>query len=70
MDEPVNHKYKIHELLFPWMRLERIQRELDAEERSEGVKLYIHYWTKVWPKQQIALYHKPLLFTQFFKTRE
>ena len=63
----MNPKYKIHEIFFPWMRLNRIQRELDAEERIESSKLYIEYRTKTGPKQQIELFRQKPLFLKFLK---
>ncbi|KKM87118.1 hypothetical protein LCGC14_1272060 [marine sediment metagenome] len=66
----MNPKYKVHEIFFPWMRLNRIQRELDAEERIESSKLYIEFWTKTWPKQQMELFNQKPLFLKFLKRTE
>ena len=66
----MNSKYKIHEIFFPWMRLNRIQRELDAEERAEYIKWYIEYYTKIWPKQQMELFKQKSLFLKFLKRKE
>ena len=63
----MNPKYKIHEIFFPWMRLNRIQCELDAEERIESSKLHIEYRTKTWPKQQMELFNQKSLFLKFLK---
>lgn len=57
----MNSKYKIYEYLFPWMRLERIKRELNVEERIGSTKLYIEYWTKIWPKHQLKLLERKKL---------
>ena len=65
----VNPKYKPHELIFPWMRLNRINRELDAEEIIGATKMYIEYWTKIWPKQQLELFNEKPLFPEFLSNK-
>jgi hypothetical protein len=39
-------KQKIIEWFFPWLRLQRIQSELDAEERIGAHKMEVEAWNR------------------------
>jgi len=51
-------------LFFMFMahRLKTLERKFDAEERVAWGKLYTEYWTEIWPKQQMELYSKQLIY--------
>lgn len=58
---------KILEWFWPPLRWQRIVRQLNAQERKACAELYVHYWTKVWPAQRYAEYHRPMFITKFVK---
>ena len=62
----MNPEYKKQEYLFPWMRLKRIERELDAEERVGSARLYTDFWTKTWPKQQMEIFNREPMYLKLF----
>lgn len=49
------------EWLFPWRRLQRIERELDAAERVAVWRMKVEWWENE-RRRLLTEFHKPSLF--------
>jgi len=57
-------KNSIMEFLFPWLRIRRIERELDALERIEVARMK-QEWRDRQTREILEEFHRPMLFKKF-----
>jgi hypothetical protein len=57
-------KNPIMEFLFPWLRIRRIERELDAEEKIGVARMKLEWWDRQ-EKETLREFHRPMLFKKF-----
>ena len=57
---------KIIEFLCPWIRLRRIERELNAQERAAYGEMYMEYWMN-WADNILRETKRPLLIKEVMR---
>lgn len=60
--------YKWYEVFLPGLRLKRIERELNAEEREGTANMYFEYWPN-WARNKLEEFKKPSILSTLIKQK-